>query len=197
MCIGKPEDFLNLCNEMVRTEILVDYIQVDGAEGGTIGAPWELINSVGMPFWDGVHFVHSALSQKGLRNEITVLGSGKILTGFDIFKAIALGADGCCIARGMLLALGCVQAGKCKEGKCPAGIASPNGYRSKAIVIKQKARGVANYHNEKLQAFDMLLGVAGLGCADQITPDHIYKRLSDGSIKNYNQILSTTGIIQV
>ena len=37
-------------------------------------------------------------------------GSGKVLSGFDIVRTIALGADACNSARAMMFALGCIQA---------------------------------------------------------------------------------------
>lgn len=190
LCIGNPKDFLNLCDVMTETGILVDYFQIDGAEGGTIGASWELINHAGIPLLDGLAFVHNTLIKKGLRDKIKLLCSGKIATGFDIFRTIALGADICCVARGMLLALGCVQARKCKSGKCPVGIATQDVYRSKAISIEKKALEIANYHRATLHAFSELLGIAGINSTNEVSPRFIYRRLPDGSIQNYEQIYS-------
>src|SRR5690625_979100 len=87
---------------MVETGILPDFISVDGGEGGTGAAPLEFTNSVGMPYREGLTFVHDMLRGFGLRDEIKILASGKIMTGFSIFRARALGADACYSARGMM-----------------------------------------------------------------------------------------------
>ncbi len=61
LCVGFRTEFLTICKAMVETQILPDFITVDGAEGGTGAAPLELTNSVGMPMRDGLRFAHNAL----------------------------------------------------------------------------------------------------------------------------------------
>ena len=51
----------------------------------------------------------NALLGAGLRDRIRVIASGKILTGFHMMRALALGADLCASARGMMFALGIVD----------------------------------------------------------------------------------------
>src|SRR5690625_6752485 len=79
-----------------------------------------------MPYREGLTFVHDMLRGFGLRDEIKILASGKIMTGFSIFRARALGADACYSARGMMLALGCIQALECNLNTCPTGITTHN-----------------------------------------------------------------------
>jgi len=57
---------------------------------------------------------------------IKVLAAGKLITGFDILKSLSLRASACYIARGMMFALGCIQALICDSGKCPVGVATQN-----------------------------------------------------------------------
>lgn len=47
--------------------------------------------------------------QASLRDEVKVIASGKVLTGFSLVKTLAVGADVCNSARGMMFALGCIQ----------------------------------------------------------------------------------------
>ncbi|MDZ7643976.1 MAG: glutamate synthase-related protein [Woeseiaceae bacterium] len=79
-------------------------------EGGTGAAPLEFSNSVGMPGRDGLVFVANALTGAGLRDKVRVIYSGKVFSAFHMIRAIALGADTCNSARGMMFALGCIQA---------------------------------------------------------------------------------------
>src|SRR5690606_20924608 len=97
---------------------------IDGAEGGTGAAPLEFTDSLGMPLYDALSFVHATLKKHNLRTEIKLMAAGKIITGTDILKALALGADTCYSARGMMFALGCIQALQCDSGRCPVGIAT-------------------------------------------------------------------------
>ena len=110
LCVGHRNEFLAICKAMVQTGIKPDFISVDGAEGGTGAAPLEFSNSVGTPFKEGLAFVHDSLVGFDLKKDITIIAAGKIITGFHLVKALALGADVCYSARAMMLALGCIQA---------------------------------------------------------------------------------------
>ena len=94
---------------MVETGIALDFITVDGGEGGTGAAPLEYTNSVGMPLTDALTLVSDCLIGFDLKREIKIIASGKVFTGFHLVKRLALGADLCNSARGMMLALGCIQ----------------------------------------------------------------------------------------
>ena len=91
LCIGRKSEFISICKAMVELDIYPDFITVDGGEGGTGAAPPEFSNFVGMPLLDGLAFVDNMLKGFGIRHHIKVCASGKILTGFQIVRAIALG----------------------------------------------------------------------------------------------------------
>ena len=109
----------------METGITPDFIVVDGTEGGTGAAPLEFMDHLGMPLRDGLTFVHSALVGAGLRERIKLGASGKITSGFDMARVMALGADWCNAARGFMFAVGCIQAQQCHTGHCPTGVTSP------------------------------------------------------------------------
>jgi len=111
---------------VIESGIYPDFITVDGGEGGTGAAPLEFSNSVGLPLREGLAFAHDALSGFGIRNKIKLIASGKVITGFHLFRTLALGADLCNSARGMLLSLGCIQALECNKNTCPTGITTQN-----------------------------------------------------------------------
>jgi glutamate synthase domain-containing protein 2 len=74
-----------------------------------------------MPLVEGLTLVHNMLIGCGIREHITLIASGKVISGFDVVKTIALGADVCNSARGMMFSLGCIQALKCGSNRCPTG----------------------------------------------------------------------------
>ena len=126
LCIGRKQEFMDICEAMMVTGIQPDFITVDGGEGGTGAAPVEFSNSMGMPLREGLIFVHDTLVGYGLRKDIKVIVAGKIITGFHVARAIALGADGCNSARAMMLSIGCIQALQCNNNTCPVGVATQN-----------------------------------------------------------------------
>ncbi len=188
LCIGRHDEFLAICKAMLETGILPDFITVDGAEGGTGAAPTEMTNSVGTPIKDALIFVHSALLGINLRDDIRIVASGKMFSAFHILRAIALGADTVNSARGMMLALGCIQSRSCNTDHCPTGIATQNPERNKALVVTDKAQRVANFHRETVKNLVELLGTAGLDSLDQLQPKHINRRVQGTDVKTYAQL---------
>ncbi|VAV84543.1 Ferredoxin-dependent glutamate synthase, partial [hydrothermal vent metagenome] len=188
LCVGKKEEFIDICKAMITTGIKPDFITVDGGEGGTGAAPVEFTNSIGMPLREGLVFVHDTLVGYDLKEEIKIIASGKIFSGFHMIRAKALGADLCNSARAMLLSLGCIQARECNINTCPTGIATQNKSLSKGLVVNEKAQRVANFHEETIQSFLEMIAAAGLSSHDKIERKHVNRRVGMHSIAKYNEI---------
>jgi glutamate synthase domain-containing protein 2 len=182
LCIGHPEEFMGCLKAMLETKITPDFIVIDGKEGGTGAAPAEFIDNLGMPLRDGLAFAHSALTGAGLRDKIKLGCAGKIITGFDMARAHALGADWCNIARGFMFAVGCIQAQTCHTGHCPTGVTSQDPIRQRAIVVSDKAQRVANFHKETVKSLGELIAAAGMSAPSELKPHHIIRRVGDGRI---------------
>ena len=188
LCIGHPWEFLAIVKAMLETGITPDFIVVDGKEGGTGAAPLEFMDHLGMPLRDGLAFVHSALTGAGLRDRIRIGASGKIVTAFDMARAMALGADWCNAARGFMFAVGCIQAQTCHTGKCPTGVTSPDPMRSRAIVVPDKAQRVANFHRETVATLAELVSAAGLEHPSQITAHHFMRRAAPDRVVSFAEM---------
>jgi len=188
ICLGNPSEFLGLCMAMQQEQIFPDFITVDGGEGGTGAAPIEFSNSVGAPLTEGIVMIHNALVGFGIRQPVKLIASGKILTGFDMAKRIAAGADLCNMARGFMFSLGCIQARRCNSNDCPVGVTTQQDKLVKGLVVKDKTTRVANFQQETVQAFRDILGAAGLERADDLTPWHIIRRISQTEVRSYAQI---------
>lgn len=188
LAIGRQSEFVALCKAMVATGITPDFITVDGGEGGTGAAPLEYANSVGMPLRDALAFVDNCLSGFGLRQDIRIIAAGKIFSGFHLVKNLALGADLCNSARGMMLALGCVQSLTCHSNRCPTGITTqdPNLYR--ALVVEDKAKRVAQFQRKTVQATMEIIASAGLADPAELNRSHIHRRTSAMQVHRYDQI---------
>jgi glutamate synthase domain-containing protein 2 len=102
------------------------------------------------------------LKSQGLRERIKILASGKLITAFDILRAIEAGADGIYMARGFMFALGCVQSLKCNKDTCPVGLTTMDPRRRQALVPSNKAVRVANFHRNTLRGVNQMLSACGL-----------------------------------
>lgn len=183
LAVGYRHEFLALCKAMVETGITPDYVVVDGGEGGTGAAPIEYTNSVGMPLREALVLVHDALTGCGLQERVRVIASGKILSAFHLARVLALGADAAYSARGMMLALGCIQSRHCNRGDCPTGVATQDPARWRALDVDDKAERVRRYHASTLKALRELVGAAGLDAPSQLSRHHILKRVSLADIQ--------------
>ncbi|MGB3466684.1 MAG: FMN-binding glutamate synthase family protein [Cyclobacteriaceae bacterium] len=188
LCVGRREEFKDFCKAMLSTGVLPDFISVDGGEGGTGAAPVEFSNSMGMPMRDGLAFVHDTLVGYGLREEIKLIATGKIMTSFDMIRAMALGADICGSARGMMLALGCIQALECNKNSCPVGVATQDKMLVKGLDVTDKKERVANYHDSTIKSFVELLGAAGIKDPSQIERKYINRRVNMTKVKTYEEL---------
>lgn len=188
LCIGLRSEFMGICKAMLETGIYPDFIVIDGSEGGTGAAPVEFSDSIGTPLTEGLIYAHNCLVGTNLRQHIRLVASGKIISGFDIATKIALGADICNSARGMMFALGCVQSRRCHTNKCPTGVATQDPHRRKAIRVDVKSNYVRNFHHATLKSFLAVLGAVGHEKPEEMMPEHILRMVAPNSVMSYRDI---------
>lgn len=188
LCIGRPVEFVAVLKAVLDTGIKPDFITIDGAEGGTGAAAQELSDSVGMPLREGLVFAHNALVGAGLRDDIRVIAAGKIVTGFDIAAKIAMGADICNSARAFMFSLGCIQARVCNKNTCPTGITTMDKWRTHGLVVEDKYKRVASYHDQTIHHFIEVLNVCGLEDPAELDPAMLNRRVASNEIRNYREL---------
>jgi len=195
LCMGHPEEFAALVRAFVETGEAPDFITIDGTEGGTGAAPPEFSNSVGMPLSFGLSYAHAMLVGAGLRDpvdksqsKVTLIGSGKVCSGFSMYKTFALGADVCNAARSFLFSLGCIQALKCNTNTCPTGITTQNRDLVWGLDPASKQVRVANFHRETVKSCLEIMEASGINSWGEIRPHHVGIRVGQGQVKNYEEV---------
>jgi glutamate synthase domain-containing protein 2 len=137
---------------------------------------------------DALPFVSQTLQKSGLRSQIKIFASGKVITAFDIAKNIALGADACYSARGMMFSLGCIQALQCDSGRCPVGIATQDKKLYKGIDITNKSVRVANYHKNTILSLLDFMGACGFVTLSDIQPNSFFRRTAHNLNESFEEI---------
>lgn len=188
ICIGRRSEFCEILDEMLEMNITPDFITVDGAEGGTGAAPLEFIDSLGMSLSDSLAFVTTEMNKRELKKDIAIIASGKVITAFDIAKALALGANACYSARGMMFSLGCIQALHCDSGRCPVGIATQDKALYKGLDVTNKCVRVANFHKNTLLALAEFIGACGVDRLEDIKPSFFYKRTEYNQNRSFDDM---------
>ena len=181
--MGHPWEWFAIAKAMLETGLLPDFIVVDGGEGGTGAAPLEFTDHVGAPLQEGLLLVHNTLVGLNLRDKIRIGCAGKVVSAFDIARMMALGANWCNSARGFMFALGCIQSQNCHTDHCPTGVATQDPLRQKALVVSSKIERVHNYHRHTLEALKELVQAAGLQHPNQITANHVVRRVAGDKVK--------------
>ena len=176
LCVGQPEELAALCHAMLSTGVSPDFITVDGAEGGTGAAPLEFQNSLGMPLAEGLALVDSMLVGAGLREDVRLIGSGKVYSGFSLVRTLAHGADFVNAARSFMFSLGCIQALKCNSNKCPTGIMTQDPDLEGGLDVQSKAERVASFHAATIHAAAEILGALGCNTPAEVEPRHLFRR---------------------
>ena len=176
LCVGQVHEVLAIMKAMLKTGIYLDFIVVDGGEGGTGAAPLELTNHVGMPLTDGLVVVRNALVGTGLREHVRLAASGKVYSAAGLARNLAIGADWCNAARAFMFSIGCIQAQRCHLGTCPTGITTQDPGRQRGLVVDVQSERAARFHHQTLHALGDIVGGAGLAHPRDLQPHHLVHR---------------------
>ncbi|MGW6027737.1 glutamate synthase-related protein [Streptomyces sp. NPDC055099] len=171
--IGEMGFWEELATLMERGDRGVDFVTVDGGEGGTGAAPLIFADSVSLPFRMGFARVYRVFAERGLTDDITFIGSGKLGLPENAVVAFALGADMVNVGREAMLSIGCIQAQKCHTGACPTGVATQNPRLTRGIDAPSKAIRAAGYLRTLRRELLRVSGAVGVAHPSLITPTDI------------------------
>ena len=71
----------------------------------------------------------------------------------------------------------------CHTDHCPTGVATQDPLRQKALVVPSKIERVHNYHLHTLEALKELVQSAGLHHPNEITANHVVRRVAGDKVK--------------
>ncbi|HEY1716340.1 MAG TPA: FMN-binding glutamate synthase family protein [Solirubrobacteraceae bacterium] len=188
LCIGSRHELLAICKAMVEEGTAPDFITVDGSEGGTGAAPGEYEDHMGTPLTEGLMMLHNALVGCGLRDRVRIGASGKIATGSDIVKRLAMGADYTNAARAMMMAVGCLQSQRCHTNECPVGVATQDPKRSRALDVADKTERVYRYQHAVVAEAQRLVASMGLHSPGEVGPHHLVRRVDHVTSRSYAEL---------
>lgn len=169
-----------------------DFITLDGGDGGTGAAPMPLMDLVGLPLRESLPKVSDMLHERGLRDRIRLIASGKLINPGDVAWALACGADFVNAGRGFMFSLGCIQALKCNKNTCPTGITTHNPRFQKGLVPESKSKKVANYAKGIVKEVEVLAHSVGVSEPRQIQRKHVRMVQGDGQSKLLSDLFPRT-----
>ncbi|MCU1484075.1 MAG: putative glutamate synthase [Actinomycetia bacterium] len=171
--VGDGDFWDELTERMATTGRGVDFVTVDGGEGGTGAAPLAFADHVALPFKVGFSRVYAAFARQGLTDDVVFVGSGKLGFPETALFAFSLGADMVSVGREAMLSIGCIQAQRCHTGRCPTGVATQSKWLTRGLDPTLKsvrfAAYVATLRHELLQ----LSQACGMEHPSLVGPDRI------------------------
>jgi len=161
LCVGRLDEIDLLIEGIKETDQGPDAIQIDGADGGTGAGENIFMNYVGFgSSFETIFYLDKKLKEAGIRDNITISGSGKLFTPAHAALAFAVGSDLVETARGVMLSLGCIQSLHCHTNQCPTGITTNSKWRMHGIDIPEKSTRVHRYlegfHEDMLHLTEIL-----------------------------------------
>lgn len=170
--VGQLDFWRELADEMVKGERGVDFIAIDGGEGGTGAAPLVFSDHVALPFKKGFSRVYRIFSDRGIADDVVFMGTGRLGFPQHALLAFAMGVDMIGVAREAMLSIGCVQAQRCHTDHCPAGIATHNRWLVKGLDPTEKSARLANYIITLRQELMWLSHTVGVEHPSQVSLRH-------------------------
>ena len=143
--VGEIEFWRELTHLMATTDRGVDFVTIDGGEGGTGAGPLVFTDHVALPFKQGFSRVYREFAEAGIHDDVVFIGSGKLGFPESAVLAFSLGCDMINVGREAMMAIGCIQAQRCHTGHCPTGVATQNRWLIRGLDPTSKSARLANY----------------------------------------------------
>lgn len=169
--VGEQRFWSELAERMTGESRGVDFIAIDGGEGGTGAAPLVFSDHVALPFKLAFVRVYREFFERGIHNSLLFVGAGKLGFPATGILSFALGCDMVHVAREAMLAIGCIQAQRCHTGHCPTGVATQNRWLMRGLDPTQKGARLANYVVTLRKEMLQLARVCGVPHPALVTPD--------------------------
>jgi len=171
--VGEMDFWQELARLMAGGDRGVDFVTVDGGEGGTGAAPLMFSDAIALPYRMGFSRVYGTFAELGLTDDLTFIGSAKLGLPENGTVAFALGADMVNVAREAMLSVGCIQAQKCHTDECPTGVATQNPWLARGLDPVSKAERCANYLIQFRKELMKVSAAVGVAHPSLITPQDV------------------------
>jgi len=171
--VGSMDFWDSLVRQMAGGQRGVDFVNIDGGEGGTGAAPMVFADSVAFPFRIGFAEVYKRFARAGLTDDVVFVGGGKLGLPESATVAFALGADLVQVGREAMLAIGCIQAQKCHTDRCPTGVATQDAWLQRGLDPDLKSVRAANYLVSLRRDLLKVSEAVGVVHPGLITPDDV------------------------
>ncbi len=171
--VGQLSFWKDLAQLMRKTDRGVDFITIDGGEGGTGAAPLSFVDHVSLPFRLGFPRVYRIFAEEDLHQQVAFIGSGRLGFPDSSLHAVSMGCDLINVGREAMLSVGCIQAQRCHTNWCPTGVTTQKPWLMRGLDPESKAHRAANYIIALRKELTLLSRACGVNHPTMVGPDHL------------------------
>lgn len=159
----------------------VDFLTIDGAEGGTHGGPPVMQDAMGLPTLWAIARTRRILEQHGAHRDVAIIAAGGLTEPGHFLKAMALGATACYSASAIVMALLSDQLDRAMMAMAPsyALLLQSTQYLNDELDTDRSAQNVVNLFQAWHTEFDLALRAMGKTSITQLAPSDLVARSRD------------------
>lgn len=131
----------------IALEAEVDFVTLDGAEGGTHGGSPTLQDDIGLPTVFAVTRAAEFLAKKRASHNVSLIATGGLVTPGQMLKALALGANAVYIGTAAIMALVSEQMVETVPFEPPTSLVVYTGKITDSLDIEKGAKSLFRYLN--------------------------------------------------
>ncbi|KJS82575.1 MAG: glutamate synthase [Peptococcaceae bacterium BICA1-8] len=140
----------------IALEAEVDFVTVDGAEGGTHGGAPTLQDDMGLPTLFSISRAAQFFINKQVFKKTNIIATGGLVTPGQILKAMALGADAVYIGTAAVMALVSEQMVETVPFEPPTSLVVYTGKMTDTLDIDKGARSLSRYLNACVKEMELV-----------------------------------------
>lgn len=157
----------------------IDYISIDGGQGGSLGAPPVLADDVGIPTIHAVVRAAQYLEKRQMKGQISLIVSGGLFTPGHFLKVLALGADAIYVGSAILFAVSHTQSLHALPFEPPTQAIWNQGKFKDQFKIEDGEKSAGNFFTASAE--EMKLAMRAMG-------KHSLKDLSKADLVSFDEL---------
>jgi NAD(P)H-dependent flavin oxidoreductase YrpB (nitropropane dioxygenase family) len=163
----------------------VDVITLDGSSAGSAGSPAVISDHFGLDVGLAIHRAHRWLVAAGIREQVSLVGSGGIHDAADIAKLLALGADAVAVGSTLLFALSHEQVAENLPDMPPTGLTMGQHKETAPVTLDLDRAGehVAAWFEATRIELAMICQALGVTSIHDLGPQHLVARTIEASTR--------------
>ncbi|PSR32060.1 MAG: FMN-binding glutamate synthase family protein [Sulfobacillus benefaciens] len=163
----------------------VDVITLDGSAAGSAGSPAVISDHFGLDVGLAIHRAHRWLVEAGLRDQVSLIGSGGIHDAADIAKLLALGADAVAVGSTLLFALSHEQVAENLPNMPPTTLVMAEGQDRGPLKLDldRASEHVAGWFEATRIELALICQALGVTSIHDLGPQHLIARSLEASAR--------------